>query len=641
MIGDVRLPLGNPLFVEQFEKDLKFLQLFLLLVNKSCPIKRIDLVWAEDGPAGRVGLRQQHLSTKQALAGPCRGLLGCDNLPEPVFCNIVNDHGRHEAESCGVSDKAAEMRVRQTGKAEVYRCHAGLVDIAVPVICDGQYIATLFTGQVLPEAPTQDGFVQIRKQAAALAYINWDDLEKAYMRVPVVSDADVRRTMEVLEIFAGYLATIWKRLSEMVREQQRKDRDLHLERKEFAHLVLEGHVANQPMLRELMSRIGLTRYPNRVVVVKFEAEEDYHNPASSFDLALTRALQAIDEACESAGNVCWAHVRNRGVCIFLRDREERDAPSLTAQTFVQKLLHAISEKCDLRARVGIGGAKSNWHYLTDSYHEACIALAESGDAVALYRAALRPNEELGLAVGKICRSIGERRLHDARMLVTGLPLQVNREIGERVENLAAQRHFFEYALDSMGYAAQQAGAGVDELSRRQGEGRIALSRATGTFELQEAFVSSAESLLDSVRRLYAGRPQKLVERACRIIDRHLQDKWAAQEISVSKVADALGISVGHLSRVFKRTTGQTFERYLMMQRVEAAKRMLLEPLATIAETAERCGFSDSAYFARVFRKIAGCSPSEYRNEPMAQRPLAAKEHMVPPALDSTAVVSPS
>ena len=625
-------PLGNPLFVDQFEKDLKFLQLFLLLVNKSCPIKRIDLVWAEDGPAGRVGLRQQHLSTEHALAGPCRALLACDDLPEPVFCNIVNDHGRHEAESCGVSDKAAELRVRQTGQAEVYRCHAGLVDIAVPVMCDGQYIATLFTGQVLPEAATKDGFVQIRKQAAALTYINWDELEKAYMQVPVVSDADVRRTIEVLEIFAGYLATIWKRLSEVVREQQRKDRELHLERKEFAHLVLEGHVANRRLLRELMTRIGFTRYPNRVLVVKFEAEEDYHNPASSFDLALTRALQAIDELCESARNVCWAYVRNRGVCIFLRDREE-DAPSLTAQTFVQKLLHAISAKCDLRARIGIGGAKSNWHYLAESYHEASIALAESSGVVAVYRAALTQNEELGLSVGKICRSIAERQLHEARMLVTGLPLLVKREIGERAENLAAQRHFFEYALDSIGYTAQQAGAGVDDLSRRQGEGKTALSRATGTFALQEAFVTSAESLLDSVRRLYAGRPQKLVERACRIIDRNLQDKWAAQEISVTKVSLALGISVGHLSRVFKRTTGQTFERYLMTQRVEAAKRMLLEPLATIAETAERCGFSDSAYFARVFRKIAACSPSEYRQEPMRQPPGAAGRPTAPAVLE--------
>jgi AraC-like DNA-binding protein/ligand-binding sensor protein len=622
-LGTAPFSLGNPLFVDQFEKDLKFLQLFLLLVNKSCPIKRIDLVWAEDGPAGRVGLRQKHLSTEQALAGPCRRLLACDDLPEPTFCNIVNGYGRHEAESCGVSDKAAELRVRQTGKAEVYRCHAGLLDIAIPVMCDGQYIATLFTGQVLREAPNSEEFVQIRKQAAALTYINWDDLEKAYMQVPVVSDADVRRTIEVLEIFAEYLATIWKRLSEVVRDQQRKDRELHLERKEFAHLVLEGNVANRPLLRELMSRIGFTRYPNRVMVVKFEAEEDYHNPATSFDLALTRALQAIDELCEGARNVGCAYLRNRGVCIFLRDREERDAPSLTAQTFVQKLLHAISARCDLCARIGIGGAKSNWHYLADSYHEACIALAETSDLVALYRTPLTPNEELGLSVGMICRSISERRLLEARMLVNGLPLLVNREIGERAENLVAQRHFFEYALDSMSYAAQQSGAGVDDISRRQEDGKTALSRATGTFELQEAFVSSAESLLDSVRRLYAGRQQKLVEGACRIMDRDLQDKWAAQSISVTKVAGALGISAGHLSRVFKRTTGQTFERYLMMQRVEAAKRMLLEPLATISEVAEKCGFADSAYFARVFRKITACSPSEYRNEPLREAPIAA------------------
>jgi hypothetical protein len=53
------------------KKDLRFLQLLLLLVNNSCPIKRVDLVWAEDGPTGRVGLRKNFLSTERALtAGP-------------------------------------------------------------------------------------------------------------------------------------------------------------------------------------------------------------------------------------------------------------------------------------------------------------------------------------------------------------------------------------------------------------------------------------------------------------------------------------------------------------------------------------------------------------------------------------------
>lgn len=610
------LRIANPAIVEQFEKDLKFLQLFLLLVNKSCPIKRVDLVWTEDGPAGRVGLRQKQLSTEGAMAGPCGRLLACDDLPEPTYCYIVNDHGRREAESCAISDKAAELRVRKTGQPEAYRCHAGLVDIAVPVVCDGQYIATLFTGQVLRQPPSADQFVQIRKEAAALTYIDWNELEKAYLRVPVVSDADIQQTIQVLEIFAEYLATIWKRLSEMVREQHRKDRESHLERKEFAHLVLEGNVTNRPVLRELMSRIGFTRYPNRVMLVKFEAEEDYHNSATSFDLAHTRGLQAIDEVCESLHNVCCAYLRHRGVCIFLRDREEQGAPSLAAQAFVHKLLQAISARCDLRVRIGMGGPKSNWHYLADSYHEACIALANSPDQVAVYRTAQAPNEELGSLVGRICRSISERNLIEARMLVAGLPKLVHNEIGGGAENLTAQRHFFAYALDAISYAARQAGARADDICSRQVEGENCLNRSDGCFELQQAFVSSAESLLDAVRRLYAGRPQKLVERVCRIIDRQLLDKWTAQSISVSQVAAAVGVSAGHLSRVFKRTTGLTFERYLMGQRVDAAKRMLLEPLATISEVSENCGFADPAYFARVFRKVAGRSPSQYRDEPM-------------------------
>ena len=141
--GSDRLPAKERrLFTQEFEKDLKFLQLFYLLVNKTCPIKNLDLVWTEHGPSGRASLR--HLGITEALRSSYSNLLGCkcDN-PHPAFCNIINDSGRHESESCGVSDKAAEQRVRQTGKAEVYRCDFGLVDIAVPVIVDEDHIATL------------------------------------------------------------------------------------------------------------------------------------------------------------------------------------------------------------------------------------------------------------------------------------------------------------------------------------------------------------------------------------------------------------------------------------------------------------------------------------------------------------------
>lgn len=616
--GTRLVSLSDPLLYEQFEKDLKFLQLFLLLLNESCPIKRVELVWADDRRAGRAGLRQKFLSTEQALVGPCAHMLASSSAPEPEFCNIVSDRGRHEAESCGISDKAAESRVRRTGKAEVYRCHAGLIDIAVPVISEGKYLATLFTGQVLSAPPTDSGFVQIEKDIARLTYIDRAKLQDAYGRVPVVSESEIQRTIEVLEVLAEYLATTWQRLSDIVRDQQRRYRESNLERKEFGHLVLEGSLRDRPLVRQLMSRIGFTRYPNCVMVVKFECEDGSQRVSPGVDLLLSRALQAVEEVCDNLQNATCTHLRNQGICIFFREREPLDAfsDSDIAESLARRVLRAISASCELKVRIGIGAPKDNWWYLADSYHEACASLAGSSAQVAIYHAETVPDEELSLSVLQICRAISENRLVNARMLVLGLPLLVNKKMGTRCENLAGQHHFLSYVLDAMLFAARQVGVEAHGINQLQMSGAGGLELAACIFDLQESFLRSADCVLDSVRKLFAGRPRKLVDRIHSIIERALEDRQSAQTLSIVKIASALGISAGHLSRMFKRATGVTLERYLMIRRIDAAKRLLLEPLENVSEIAERCGFSDPAYFARVFRRIAGCSPREYRNDPM-------------------------
>lgn len=130
------------LFLAQFQKDLDFFKLFFLLVNKSSLIRHMGVLWAQDGPASELGLSPV-LCTGDALKTPCSRYVNCDTNLNPEFCNIVNDYGRREAESCGKSDNAAAKRCRDSAKTQVYTCHAGLVDIAVPVIHEGQYLATL------------------------------------------------------------------------------------------------------------------------------------------------------------------------------------------------------------------------------------------------------------------------------------------------------------------------------------------------------------------------------------------------------------------------------------------------------------------------------------------------------------------
>ena len=381
--GIDRLPLKQRrLFVEQFEKDLKFIQLFFLLMNKTCPIKNIDLVWAEREPSGRASLR--HLGTVQALGSSASRLLSCrEENPHPAFCNIVNDFGRHEADSCGVSDQAAAERTGGTGRAEVYRCNFGLVDIAAPVVCDGWHIATLYSGQVLREAPSKEGFEQVARDVAHLPHIDLEKLEKAYWSVRVVNEQDIQNATELLEIFAEYLANSWARLAEVIRAQQQETREQQLARIEFACLVLEGGSTDRADLQDLTRRLGFTRYPNRVLVVKPETEEEYGAAGGLFDLGLTSAIQAVNDLCEKLDDVIPVHLRRRGICIFFNDRvgRNREAGDFHANRLAKSVLHAIGERGDIKVRVGIGNPKHDWRRLADSYQEACVALVGSADEI--------------------------------------------------------------------------------------------------------------------------------------------------------------------------------------------------------------------------------------------------------------------
>ncbi len=111
----------------------------------------------------------------------------------------------------------------------------------------------------------------------------------------------------------------------------------------------------------------------------------------------------------------------------------------------------------------------------------------------------------------------------------------------------------------------------------------------------------------------SARHEQLVVLACNRILSCLSEPETCHQLTIQSVASALSISTGHLSRIFRRCTGETFERYVVQRRVELAKTMLLNPLYNVSEIALRCGFSDATYFAKVFRKATGCSPTEFRN----------------------------
>jgi AraC-like DNA-binding protein len=86
----------------------------------------------------------------------------------------------------------------------------------------------------------------------------------------------------------------------------------------------------------------------------------------------------------------------------------------------------------------------------------------------------------------------------------------------------------------------------------------------------------------------------------------------ADELSLTEVAGAVNMSAFYFCKTFKKATGMTFTDYLARVRVEKVKNLLLNPHKRVSEAAYEAGFQSLSQFNRVFRRIAGESPTVYR-----------------------------
>jgi AraC-like DNA-binding protein len=86
----------------------------------------------------------------------------------------------------------------------------------------------------------------------------------------------------------------------------------------------------------------------------------------------------------------------------------------------------------------------------------------------------------------------------------------------------------------------------------------------------------------------------------------------SEDMHLRDVARAVNMSAFYFCKVFKNTTHLNFTNYLARMRIEAVKQMLLTPHTRVAEAAFAAGFQSLSQFNRIFRQVAGESPSDFR-----------------------------
>ncbi|EAQ04351.1 putative transcriptional regulator [Pseudooceanicola batsensis HTCC2597] len=108
---------------------------------------------------------------------------------------------------------------------------------------------------------------------------------------------------------------------------------------------------------------------------------------------------------------------------------------------------------------------------------------------------------------------------------------------------------------------------------------------------------------DGNARLTAGQMRKVAMRF---------DAGGGRRLSTAQMADAVNLSESWFSQVFKNTTGMTPHQWQLNKRVDQAQELLSGTDLSVADIADRLGFSDQAHLTRSFRQIVGETPASWR-----------------------------
>jgi AraC family transcriptional regulator len=168
---------------------------------------------------------------------------------------------------------------------------------------------------------------------------------------------------------------------------------------------------------------------------------------------------------------------------------------------------------------------------------------------------------------------------------------------DRIE-LVEQRRETDLALRHIALALRAGVQSGDALDRMYGE---ALSTALAVHLLREYGTAVLRP-----KRPYGGLPREKLVRAVEYIQDQLDT-----DLTVSGIAQAVGLSPDHFTTLFKMSTGQSPHQYVIEARVRKAKELLTKGNFTISEAAYRVGFVDQSHLTRHFKRVFGMPPKTF------------------------------
>ena len=158
---------------------------------------------------------------------------------------------------------------------------------------------------------------------------------------------------------------------------------------------------------------------------------------------------------------------------------------------------------------------------------------------------------------------------------------------------------------------KEAGADVEDIFDES----IDLYNKIKEFETIEEIKAWIRCVAKDVADYLQGKHDTKINRAVLRAKEYIKANFN-KDINLKMVSEYVGLSESHLSCMFTKVTGRTFTEYLTKVRIDKARMLLSNSSMKIYEICDAIGYASVEHFSRVFKKVTGCSPNRYKNNSM-------------------------
>jgi len=380
--------------------------------------------------------------------------------------------------------------------------------------------------------------------------------------------------------------------------------------------LLSNQRSNHNAMEPYMKRIGIHLHPDRFVVMSIDFDNK-QEIASTRDLQLyAYALCNVAEELMNAEDKGIAAELDTGKCTVIMsfdDQDEAERQVMRAVAVADLMKNFVQEYFNRTITIGIGDVVDQMSGIRDSYKQSLEALR--------YKLVMGGNT---IITQEDISSGHSPQFHRLLAMTEGMLASIKLLDSEKLR-LQVRRWFQAFAeqgvppemiiqlivqfLMKASTIAVEIGVDTDEIFPEQYRMEL-LNQYERLEHLEQYTVSALDLVIERIKE----------KRSCRekndVIDQvllYIQKHYMRSDLSLNLLASEFKISVSHLSKLFKEQNECNFIDTLMEIRMNKAKELLAQTEEKIRDIAEQVGYTNVNSFVRIFKKVTGRTPTEFRS----------------------------